>query len=410
MDPVVEVLKEALSSRPQLIGAEVERIGVSADGGILNYDSHIHPLLRDLSQESGWSVHNEYQGQVLAVRKDNHFVTLEPGAQFEISAAPQKSIHDFKMVQESLEADIDTLVKKKNWRWIELGLNPFQSVEQTPLLPSVRYQYMDRYFKDLKTRGREMMRLTAGFQVNLDFSTEQEAIKMLRVAFYISPVLSAVFSNSPYHQGRRSSNLSERHFIWKDTDPKRSGYPNFILEENLSFEVYSNYVRNIPLLYAYQQDGKVWDPENQKLDDLSGEQQKLNAVSALRQVFTEVRMKPSIIEIRCIDEQNNAYRYAVLAAFVGLLYNQANLDILHEKALKTKMSSLAELAAKGAHRGLNDLGLRKSAEELMGLAEKGLQERGLKEDIFLKPFMEIIQSGKTPAERLVSKMGETYQI
>ena len=58
--------------------------------------------------------------------------------------------------------------------------------------------------------GLDMMYSTCTIQVNLDFASEEDMVKKLRVALALQPVATAFFANSPFYAGHESDNLSMR--------------------------------------------------------------------------------------------------------------------------------------------------------------------------------------------------------
>jgi len=406
MKLVHKILRDHPRKGDKWIGLEVEVLAVSPKGKILRYKPDIQLLLEALVREKGWKVQFEHEGNFLRIKNKQDEISLEPGGQFEMDIAPQKTIFEVEEAQKKFNAEIQSLPFSKDWSWLSLGLNPHEVPDEIPLLPSRRYQLMDTYFKQHGTRGREMMRLSAGLQINLDFETEQEAVEMLRVAFYLSPIFNTIFANSPYLAGKKTGRKSERYFVWSETDPLRCGFLPMVFEEGFTLNDYADYVESTPLMYAFDSEGKVFDPEGKSLKELPEDLAQVNAMSALRQIFTEVRLKPCCIEMRCFDALPEVYRYAAVALSVGLLYDKkARLRVI-EKFKNVSFKELKNMMAEGATQGLAAAHLRTLAAEMHAWATEGLQARGFKEEKFLKPVEDLITKGQTPADLLLSKMGE----
>src|SRR3546814_1851286 len=79
--------------------------------------------------------------------------------------------------------------------------------------------------------GLDMMLRTCTVQVNLDFATEADMVKKMRVGLALQPVATALFANSPFTEGKPNGYLSYRSHVWTDTDPDRCGMLPFVLEE-----------------------------------------------------------------------------------------------------------------------------------------------------------------------------------
>ena len=59
-------------------------------------------------------------------------------------------------------------------------------------------------------------------QTNLDFGSEADMVKKLRVSLALQPIATALFANSPFAEGRTNGFLSYRSHV-----PKNIQAPNF---------------------------------------------------------------------------------------------------------------------------------------------------------------------------------------
>ena len=71
-----------------------------------------------------------------------------------------------------------------------------------PKMPKGRYKIMTAYMPKVGTRGLDMMYRTCTVQTNLDFSSEADMVKKLRVSIALQPVATALFTNSPFTEGK----------------------------------------------------------------------------------------------------------------------------------------------------------------------------------------------------------------
>ena len=74
---------------------------------------------------------------------------------------------------------------------------------ETPVMPKGRYAIMAPYMdRKVGRLGLDMMFRTCTVQVNLDFGSEADMVKKLRVSLALQPVATALFANSPFIEGR----------------------------------------------------------------------------------------------------------------------------------------------------------------------------------------------------------------
>src|SRR5205823_3636534 len=80
-------------------------------------------------------------------------------------------------------------------------MSPRWTREETPRMPKSRYKIMTEYMPKVGTYGLDMMYRTCTVQTNLDFSSEADMVKKLRVSLALQPVATALFANSPFTEG-----------------------------------------------------------------------------------------------------------------------------------------------------------------------------------------------------------------
>ncbi|HLW90275.1 MAG TPA: glutamate--cysteine ligase, partial [Roseiarcus sp.] len=304
--------------------------------------------------------------------------------------------------------------------FLALGLSPKWRLDETPVMPKHRYQIMARYMPKVGTRGRDMMFRTATVQCNLDFSSEADMVKKLRVGLALQPMVSALFANSPFIDGKPNGFLSGRSEIWRDTDKARAGMLPFAFEPGMGFERYVDYALDVPM-YFVKRGSHYHDVAGASFRDLlagrlaalPGERATMSDwVNHLSTIFPEVRLK-RYLEMRGADEGPPAMINALPALFVGLLYDADALEAAHDltkdwtvddrEKLREETPRLA-LSASIAGRSLRDV-----ARDALTIASKGLfrrarlDEAGRDETIYLAPLESIVESGEVAAQRWLAR-------
>lgn len=413
-------------SRPKgerKVGIEIERIGLFNDLSPLQYSNTTLPsgnhrpgaksFLETLSQKHQWPTINNSLGQPLGLTTPIGKVSLEPGSQVELSTNPFSDLITIKQKVDQFETMTAEVTEPWGLFWTGLGVNPIHKVSDIELIPSTRYKIMDEFLNSRGSLGTSMMRLTSSVQINLDYTNEQEAIEMLRVALLLSPLSYALFSNSPFSLGKVTPYQSFRANIWQNTDPSRTGLLPEAFEKDFSFDDYANYLWNEPLMFV--QDSKnqyvagqgfsLAQIDNNKLPGIvSSEQNRLNAV---RELFSDARIKLGYIEIRSIDGLTSEYRYAASAFWLGVLYSQAARTEVFRIFGRLTSVERQELFNSAITIGLKakceSTSLSSIAEQLLKLAERELQSRGYGEEVLLEPLKENLKTQDNPATILLKK-------
>lgn len=100
-DDLVAMFHASEKPRPVWqIGTEAEKCGVRADGSALPFEktegpTAVRTVLERLAERHGWSKESEYEGgPCIALKRGRASITLEPGAQLEISGSPLDTLHE----------------------------------------------------------------------------------------------------------------------------------------------------------------------------------------------------------------------------------------------------------------------------------------------------------------------------
>lgn len=411
------------------VGIEVERLGLWDDfEPFLYYEKKGHPgaeqLLSTLSKKYKWPVISNALGKPLGLTTPWGKVTLEPGSQVELSADPCANLIEMRDAVDLFESKVKAVTGEWGLSWIGLGLNPLHKIEEIDLIPSPRYDIMTKYFGKAGKLGTTMMRRTTSVQLNLDYSSEEEAIEMLRTALSATPISYALFANSPFLDGKETGYYAYRSEVWRQTDKFRTGLIPEAFEKDFSFEKYAQFLWNRPLMFAQDKTSTYVPAHGKTLAQIEkGELEGVaidenNQWNAVRELFTEARIKPGYIEIRNIDGLMPEMRNAAAAFWTGVLYGdkarQFALETLGSLSADDKTRLWIESTRVGLDAKFGQTDLRETAKKLLLLANGTLEARGLGEEVLLKPMLEM-KTLSSPAERLLSKFhgewkGDIHQV
>ncbi|MEL7129079.1 MAG: glutamate--cysteine ligase, partial [Pseudomonadota bacterium] len=292
------------------IGTEHEKFGFLKDGLCpVPYDgaSSVKALLEGLRDRFGWDGIYE-SDKIIGLKRDGASVSLEPGGQFELSGAPLRHIHQTCNEVGSHLGEVREVAGPLGIGFLGLGFSPIWSLEETPMMPKGRYGIMKNYMPKVGRLGHQMMFRSCTVQVNLDFASEADMVKKMRVSLALQPVGTALFANSPFAEGRTNGFLSYRGHVWSDTDPDRTGMLPFMFEDGAGFERYVDYALDVPMYFARRKGVYVdcaghsfRDFIDGKLAPLPGERPTLaDWEDHLSTIFPEVRLK-RFLEMRGSD-------------------------------------------------------------------------------------------------------------
>ena len=394
------------------IGTEHEKFGWLTDSRLpLPYagERSISALFSGLEARFGWEPVRE-AGNVIGMTRDGANISLEPGGQFELSGAAVASLHETDAETRLHLAEVAELATPLGIRFMGIGAAPEWSEAQMPVMPKGRYRLMTDYMGRVGTHGTQMMYRTCTTQVNLDYASEADMVKKLRVAIALQPVATALFASSPFFDGKLNGHKSWRSRIWRGLDDSRTGMLPFAFDQGMGFQAYVDWVLDVPMYFVYR-NGKYINALGQsfrdflagKLPALPGEKPTLSDwADHMTTVFPEARVK-KFIEMRGADCGDLAHIVALPAFWVGLMYDGSALDAAWDlvKGIDAEVREGLRVDAsvkglQGAAGGVKILDLARAA---VGLSHAGLVARGLGEEQFLAPVVHSVKSGTTQADR-----------
>jgi glutamate--cysteine ligase len=376
----------------------------------------IRALLQGMTR-FGWEPVPE-EGNPIALTQGPANITLEPGGQLELSGAAVATIHETcSEVTEHLR-QVKEVTGELGLGMIGLGFDPKWRREDVPWMPKGRYRIMRDYMPKVGTLGLDMMLRTCTVQVNLDFSSEADMVRKFRTSLALQPLATALFANSPFKEGRPSGYLSYRSQIWTDVDNQRAGMLPFVFDEGFGFEAYVDWLLDVPMYFVYR-GGKYLDASGQSFRDfldgrlpaLPGQTPGIGDWSDhVTTAFPEVRLK-RYLEMRGADGGKWERLCALPALWVGLLYDQAALDAAWDLVKDWTIEEHAQLRADVPRTALKTMfrgrPLQALAREIVAIAQDGLRRRaksdtcGEDERHFLATLVDIVETGRTPADRLL---------
>ena len=347
-------------------------------------------------------------------------ISLEPGGQFELSGAPVETVHQTCKELMAHLAQLREVAAPLGIGFLGIGMTPNWTRAEMPTMPKGRYKIMTNYMPKVGTYGLDMMYRTCTVQTNLDFSSEADMVKKLRVSLALQPVATALFANSPFTEGKPNGFLSMRSQIWTDTDNQRAGMLPFAFEDGMGFERYVDYALDVPMYFVKRAD-KYIDVSGMsfrslmagRLDNLAGERATISDwANHISTIFPEVRLK-RYLEMRGADSGPWRRLPSLTAFWVGLLYDQDSLDaawdLVKDWSAQERQKLRDEVPKRGFRATIGQTNAFTLARQTLALSRKGLERRqrvdhgGRDETQYLRPLEEIIAAGITPAEALLEK-------
>lgn len=352
--------------------------------------------------------------------QDGGTLTFEPGGQLEYSSAPKGTLAEAIANLNDIMETLRCALKKYDIWFFHSGLNPWYAVEEVGLqLDKPRYINMDRYFGSLSPYGRQMMRLSTSLQVNLDTGDPETARRRWLAANLLSPIMTAVFANSPFVAGRAAGAHSFRSIIWQRLDPSRTGFqPGFLADryEPCSVNQYLDFALNAGCMRLPNVQGELvfngrfvrfkewaekgfngWYPTAEDWE------------THLSTLFPEVRAR-GFFEVRFLDAQSKVWCAVPGILLTHLLYNaEAREQVI--SLLEPYRTHLPRMLETAAIKAMTDTELSELGKKIYHLALKAAPENEshLVLELAERFFKAYTHHNRTPASELLSlNQGEVF--
>jgi glutamate--cysteine ligase len=406
------------------LGTEYEKVAVRReDGRAVPFSGPrgIEMLLRLLAERYGWHPVEE-DGRTVALGGHKAAITLEPGGQLELSGELCDSVHCARVEFDEHIGQIVTIGDELDIAFLGLGMQPISRVSEFELVPKRRYGIMWPHMARVGTLGQRMMTQTATVQANLDYASEADAMHKMRVGMGITPLITAMFANSPLCDGDLNGYKSFRGHIWTDTDPARCGLLPFVFNPSAGFDNYVDYALDVPM-YFIVRDGEWFDMTAFTFrqfwtNGYRGYRATLADWSAhLTTLFPEVRLK-GYIELRGADSQAPELMLAVPALAKGIFYESdclsAAWDLVKSWSWDERLALYHAVHRQALQARIRRIELAEIARELVAIAVEGLhRQRGLDtagrdEALYLEQLEHQVKRGRCPADALIEKWSGEY--
>ena len=354
----------------------------------------------------------------IALSLEGCAITLEPGGQFELSGAPLETIHQTCDEVHTHLAQVKEVGEELGIGMLGLGFDPSWPRDEIPWMPKGRYSIMKRWMQEVGTLGLDMMLRTCTVQTNLDFSHEGDMVQKYRISLALQPLATALFANSPFHEGKLSNYLSLRSNVWTDTDPYRCGMLPFVFEDGYGFERHVDYILDVPMYFVYR-DGIYHDVAGKsfrdfmdgKLEGFEGELPHMGDwTDHMTTNFPEVRLK-KYLEMRGTDGGPWKNLCALPAFGWGCFMMQTRRegfwDLVKDWTEMEREDMRRTVPIQGLSTKFRNTTVQKLAKQVLSISSQGLKNRrkldavGNDESGFLDTLRDIADRGKTPADELI---------
>jgi glutamate--cysteine ligase len=396
-------------------GVEFELFGYDTRRDFARLDPHqVQRVLAGFAPSSNDLV---YEGGTLIEVNAGQMnrLTVEPGGQIEFSGAPQRKLSDVEREIRRYLARLTEIASGHSFAFVACGFDPLRTLAEQEWYPKSRYDVMRPYLARRGARAWDMMTRTCAVQTNLDYGDEDDLRKKFLVGNRLAPVVTAIFANSPFEDGKLSGYKSTRAAAWLATDADRTSISPPALTDDFTPERFVAYAMDVPMLFAQRDSIYLDAPTGVRFGDFLARGCAHVAphfgdwADHLTTIFTDARLKQHI-ELRGADCGSLADALALQALWIGLLYDANALDEALRLAPRLTHAEAIELREQVARHALEartaTVNVKALACETVALAREGLRRVAPDEAHYLDALSaRVCDEELSPADVLLRNFG-----
>ena len=352
---------------------------------------------------------------IIGCASPREVVTIEPAGQIEVSLGPCESVLEVERLYLGFRNKLDPILEEFGLETPMLGYVPSARAGDLELIPKYRYKCMTEFLGEQSYSGICMMRGTASLQVSIDFRNEADAMRKLRIAQIISPVLALICDNSPMFEAAERTCDLVRTAVWAGMKQDRVGTIPGSLSPAFSFDDYADYILSREaILVPDETADEGWRYVGERtFDDIYADRAMTDSEveHALSMVWPDARLK-NFVEIRPADAMPLEYALAYVVLVRALFYSDRNLGVLESLLADVGEDDVRDAKEALMRKGYGAQVYGRSAEfwadMLMVLASGSLEEG---EGIYLEPLASMVRYRMTLAgiwPRLMEKRSMTF--
>ena len=413
-EKVIQHFKNGIK-KDQFIGVENEKFLFDKSKNQRVEYNKVRIILEKFQQKYNWEPIKE-EHYLIGLKLEGKSISLEPGNQIELAGEKLKDIHLVCSESYSFQNQLKEICDELDIKILSVGYDPITKLNNVPNNPKQRYKIMSTEMPKNGELSLDMMYNTAGTQINLDYTSEDDFIKKFKLVSNLTPLTVALFANSALKENKSNGYLSYRTKVWQETS--RGGLPNIFLE-NMDFEKYADFIIDMPLLFLFHNNIHIspnkkkfknfMDGKIEEIEDRLPETKDLEI--HLSTIFTELRLK-NYLEIRSLDACEWDCHCAGPAFFTGLLYGALDetFDIIKKWNKQDVKQAYATSYKNGLNTILNGKDLLFWSKELLKISKKGLNKRSFlnqnnnNETVYLKNIENILLKKLTKAEQTLKQL------
>ena len=226
---------------------DMGRVGISQghfivdeDGDLVPYEGYNGRLgLEDIMEalaEFFTQVQRNDEGKILGCSRQLSSVALGLGGQVVVSVEPQLNLSALESEYKNVMFRLEQILEPVEYSVVVCGYLPRGSVTELVPVPNPQLQALE---DELGEGALPLLRGAAGCRLMLEYADEADAVRKLRVATLLGPVLAALTENTPVFEDDPSVNLLAGMVLRRSACEERGGTVPGLFSPDFGFEAFA---------------------------------------------------------------------------------------------------------------------------------------------------------------------------
>jgi glutamate--cysteine ligase len=325
--------------KESLIGLEVERSAV--------YNKNLNPvkyagtsgylaILKKLAKNFGWAISSQdNNGNIISLKRKSSEIHIEDDGRLEFVSKAHKNLSSLCKEYQIYTNEIDEVSKEFEIIWLSIGWQPFAKNEEItyafPEKNKTHHEYYQKYFPDYQEDIYKMWeKKSNSIHVNIDYTSEKDAMNKFQTLLKISPILVAMFGNSPLDESKYSGLLINSSRSRLLSCMHRTQIQESFFEKNYSFDKWVDFLLGLPMRRIVRNGKTILIPLTFREFLINGYQSYIATIEDfnlhIKSFWGELRIK-KYIEYRGCDTVPHHLVPSIPATIRGLMLNH---DVMQE--------------------------------------------------------------------------------
>lgn len=254
-------------------------------------------LMEKLSEFWPQVVRND-DGQVIAAGRQLSAVSLDHGGQLVVSIVPRLTLAEVEAEYRNFLFRVEQILNPVDYKLVASGFHPSAAVDELEAVPFAPYRHMQEH---MGAGAAPLLLGAAHCRVAFQCASEEDAIRKMRIASMLGPVLAYMTSNCPVYDKEGNGDPMLGLKLIRQAAPGVGGVVEGLFDEGFDFEAYA-----------------AWLLEHDLADEHG---------SQVREMIADVDLATGV-ELAQADALPVEPMMGYLALLKGIFYSPMNLELL----------------------------------------------------------------------------------